>query len=562
MTPNVGPDWRWLAHYGELPRTFIPEFDSVWHALNAAVEADPTRRWIHYAGRDITFGEAAALAGAIAHGLTRVGLRPGQRVAICLQNIPQWPLTALGVWGAGAVVVSVSPLLRGHEVAKVLTDSAASFLFAETAHFASELRDALAPLELRVVTTSPHLFAGADQDTLPPAYPDVPLTTESASTGQTDWTAVLQDGYEARSGPQAGDLACLIYTSGTTGPAKGAMNAHCNVAAGGQIYREWLGLNETDVIAGFAPVFHVTGLTGHIAASLVARCSLVLDYRFNAAHALQLIEEQRATATVAAMSTLLALSHHPDFARRDLSSLRKVASGGQAVPSAVAESLEAAFGTPLAIAYGMTETTYPSHMTPRGGRSPVDPTTGALSIGIPTSGTLSWIEGEHGALAPTGELGEIVLRGPGIVQGYWRQQQETASAFRGGALHTGDIGYVDERGWFYLVDRLKDLINSSGFKVWPREVEDLLYQHPAVREAAVVGAPDPDRGEVVVGYVCLVAGASVTAADLVEFTRTRLASYKIPRAVHIVEELPKTPTGKILRRELRDAKPGPTNERT
>ncbi|HEY4095840.1 MAG TPA: AMP-binding protein, partial [Baekduia sp.] len=208
-------------------------------------------------------------------------------------------------------------------------------------------------------------------------------------------------------------------------------------------------------------------------------------------------------------------------------------------------------GSPLHTVYGLTETTSPSHMTPLGERPPVDPGTGALAVGLPVTATDSRIVGEDGATLAPGATGEIAIRGPQVVPGYWGRPEESAAALPNGELRTGDVGLVDADGWFYVVDRIKDLINASGFKVWPRDVEDALYEHPAVREVAVVGVPDEYRGETVKAYVSLKAGATAGEAELIAFARERLAAYKAPRAIAFVDELPKTASGKILRRELR-----------
>jgi len=208
--------------------------------------------------------------------------------------------------------------------------------------------------------------------------------------------------------------------------------------------------------------------------------------------------------------------------------------------------------------YGLTETTSPSHAVPRGARSPVDKASGALSIGVPTYNTMSRIVDDDGNDLPAGEVGELTIKGPQVVPGYWNKPEESAKAFPDGALRTGDVGFMDERGWFYIVDRKKDQINVGGYKVWPREVEDVLYEHPAVREAAVVGAPDEYRGETVVAFVSLRDGHAVEPAELIAFCKERMAAYKYPRRVTILDEVPKTPSGKMLRRELRVVARGET----
>jgi long-chain acyl-CoA synthetase len=310
-----------------------------------------------------------------------------------------------------------------------------------------------------------------------------------------------------------------------------------------------MGLGEDDSILAVAPLFHITGLIGHVGLGLLVPAPLVLGCRFDARTTAELARRRRPTFTIAAITAFIALMDAPP---EDLASLRTVYSGGAPIPPATAEAWERRFGSVVHNAYGLTETTSPSHLTPLARRSPVDERTGALSVGVPVFSTVVRIVGEAGEDLPAGEIGELVTSGPLVVPGYWRKPEETEHAIPGGALRTGDVGFLDADGWFYIVDRKKDQINAAGYKVWPREVEDVLYEHPAVREAAVVGAPDAYRGETVLAYVSLKPGQAAEPAELVAFCRERLAAYKYPRAIEVVDELPKTATGKILRRELRE----------
>jgi long-chain acyl-CoA synthetase len=314
-----------------------------------------------------------------------------------------------------------------------------------------------------------------------------------------------------------------------------------------------MALDAGDVVLGVAPLFHITGLIAAVTVSLLVPVPLVLGFRFDPRTMLDLVEEHRPTFTVGAITVFIALMNDPSFTGRDLSSLSKVYSGGAPIAPSIVERFEREVGAYIHNIYGLTETTSPSHAVPLGERAPVDPTSGALSVGVPIFDTIVRVVGEHDRDLPVGEVGEFVTAGPQVVPGYWNKPDETANAFPGGALRTGDVGFMDANGWFYVVDRKKDQINAAGYKVWPREVEDVLYEHPAVREAAVVGVPDEYRGETVKAFVSIRPGAEVTPAELIEFCRQRMAAYKYPRQVEFVDELPKTVTGKILRRELRDA---------
>jgi long-chain acyl-CoA synthetase len=347
------------------------------------------------------------------------------------------------------------------------------------------------------------------------------------------------------------DVAFMTYTSGTTGPAKGAMNTHRNVVFTAQGYRDWIEITTDDVILGVAPLFHITGLIGHMALALLTPAPLVLGYRFDAAVILELIEKYRVTFAIGSITVFVALMNEPSVSDRDVASLTKVYTGGQAVPPSVVDEFERVVGPYIHVAYGLTESTSPSHFVPLRRRSPVDPESGALAVGVPIFNTSATILDENDQEVKPGTVGEICLAGPQIVPGYWEKAEETAHAFRDGWFHTGDVGIMDAEGWFYVVDRKKDMINASGFKVWPREVEDVLYTHPAVREAAVVGVPDEYRGETVMAFVSIKSGQNVTAEELQLHCKSQMAAYKYPRTIKFMDDLPKTVTGKILRRELR-----------
>jgi long-chain acyl-CoA synthetase len=327
------------------------------------------------------------------------------------------------------------------------------------------------------------------------------------------------------------------------------MNTHGNVVFSSQTYREWVGVTADDVILGAAPLFHITGLIAHMGVTLLTGASLVLSYRFDAETALELIERHGVTFTTGAITVFIALMNAAG--ERDTATLRTIVSGGAPIPPATVDAFEERFGVYIHNIYGLTETTSPSHCVPIGTRAPVDPTSGALSVGVPVYGTVVRVVDEQGDEVPAGEIGELVTSGPQVVPGYWGKPEETEHAIPGGRLHTGDVGFMDADGWFYIVDRKKDQINASGYKVWPREVEDVLYGHPAVREAAVVGVPDEYRGETVKAFVSLKDGGTADPDELIAFCRERMAAYKYPRQVEILAEIPKTATGKILRRELR-----------
>jgi long-chain acyl-CoA synthetase len=278
---------------------------------------------------------------------------------------------------------------------------------------------------------------------------------------------------------------------------------------------------------------------------------LVLAYRFEPQVVLDALLEHRPAFTIGAITALNAMLGAPGFTKDHFASFTSVYSGGAAISPTAEKAFLEATGIQVHNAYGLTETTSPMTVTPFGSPSPVDPTSGALSVGVPAPNTVVRIQDDDGQDLPLGEVGEIVADGPQVVAGYWGKPEETAANLPGGALKSGDVGFMNPEGWVFIVDRKKDMINASGYKVWPREVEDVLAEHPAVRESAVVGVPDEKRGETVKAFVSVKPGSSVTPEELIAHCKERMAAYKYPRSVVLMDELPKTVTGKILRRELR-----------
>jgi long-chain acyl-CoA synthetase len=291
-----------------------------------------------------------------------------------------------------------------------------------------------------------------------------------------------------------------------------------------QTYRDWMGFTAEDSVLGVAPLFHITGLIGHVGVALLAGCPLVINHRFEPGVVIDAIREHQPTFTIGSITVFINLSGLEAVARDDWSSFRMIYSGGAPIAPAITDQFMDQTGLYIHNIYGLTETNSPSHAVPLGQRA-------------------------------VGQIGEIATSGPQVVPGYWNKPEATAESLPGGELRTGDVGFMDADGWFYLVDRKKDMINAAGYKVWPREVEDVLYGHPAVREAAVIGVPDQYRGETVKAFVSLKPGATVTEEELIAFCKQQMAAYKYPRSIDFVEDLPKTTTGKILRRELRDTNP-------
>lgn len=523
---------------------------SMLAAFIAARDRRPDTPAILYFGTPISFAELDRLSDGLAVSLQEGGVRPGDRVAAYLQNVPQFPLVMLAAWKIGAILVATNPMLRHKELRALLNDSGASVLVTLESLWLDVARDVVSDTGVRRTITTSEL------DFLGDVVPEVLRTSMRARDENVDDLLELAQRYAGRrpaaSAPSRSDVAFLTYTSGTTGPAKGAMNTHGNVIVGAETYRDTVGLGDEDVILGIAPLFHITGLVAHIALGMVAGIPVVLHYRFDVQTVFELVERHGATFTVAAITAYVALMNAEGTSPRMLRSLRWTLSGGAPIAPALAKAWQEHTGTPLVPVYGLTETTGPTNMVPPGVEPPVDENSGALSVGRPVPGTSVWAVDDAGREVPAGTAGEIVVCGPQVVPGYWEQPEESAAVFMGGAMRTGDVGVIDADGWCFIVDRKKDLINASGYKVWPREVEDGLLSHPAVREAAVIGVADSYRGESVKAFVSLKAGMGATERELIDFCRARMAAYKYPRAIVVLDELPKNASGKLMRRELRD----------
>jgi long-chain acyl-CoA synthetase len=543
----------WLALYDEAaPPDIECEHQSALDMFAASVKRAGERTAIRYYDAEITWSDVDRLSDAFAVGLADLGVKGGDRVGVYLQSVPQFLVAMVATWKAGAIMVSINPMYKSRELEEILSDSGATALVALESLYGDVAAEVVPDTAVRVVvTTSPLDFLDPDDAARIPLLADVERTRHD---GTQDLLELAREHDGEKPEPVdlgLDDIAFLTYTSGTTGPPKGAMNTHRNVVFNAQVYRDWMRLGEHDSIFGAAPLFHITGLIGHVALAMLVPMPLVLFYRFEPGAALEIAERARPTFTIAAITAFIALLNHKDAETRDLSSLEKVYSGGAPIPSATVEAFERRFGPYIHNIYGLTETTSPSHAVPLDRRAPVDESSGALSVGVPVFNTVVRVVGEDGEALPPGEIGEFVTSGPQVVPGYWEKPDETENALPGGALRTGDVGFMDADGWFYLVDRKKDQINASGYKVWPREVEDVLYGHPAVREAAVVGVADEYRGETVKAFVSLREGESADEQELIAFCKERMAAYKYPRQVEIIDEIPKTATGKILRRELR-----------
>lgn len=469
-------------------------------------------------GDDILSYRALDQVSARMAGLLRDrGVTPGDQVGIMLPNSPEFAVAYFGVLRAGGIVVPMNPLLKAREVAYYLGDSGARLLFARPA-FPEEVRTGAQRAEADAVVVDAGGF-------------DALLAS-----------APLAEGVIER---REDDTAVILYTSGTTGEPKGAELTHANLTRNcGIVAAELLHLTSDDVIFGGLPLFHAFGQSCTLNAAVASGACLTLLPRFDAEQALQMLAEHGVTVFAGVPTIFSRLLQPPDRETYDVSVLRLAVSGGAAIPVQVLRDFEAAFGCVVLEGYGLSET------SPVASFSRLDAPRKPGSIGTPIHGVRMRVADDGGNEVPQGETGEVLIRGHNVMKGYWQRPEATADAMRGGWLHTGDLGRVDQDGYFWIVGREKDMINRGGYKVFPREVEDVLYEHPAVADAAVIGLPSPDLGEEIGAAVVLKPGAATTAGELRDYAKGQVAAYKYPRKVWIVDALPKGPTGKILKREI------------
>ena len=556
MPSSVYESKPWLGRYAdyvpqELP---LPE-KSMIDLFEDSAARYPDRDAIRYFDETISFAELDGLASRFAARLAEWNVGKGDRVAVYTQNNPQFLVAQYAAWKRGAIVVPLNPMLKARELDYHLNDSGAKILVCLESLYRDVAKDVLPNTSVEhAVTTSELEFLPVDAAESIPTLKGVERLRFDETTDLMESIADAPNEQETRVPVAPDDIAYLVYTSGTTGKPKGAVELHTNVAFNAEVYRTWMRIDDEDSVFGVAPLFHITGLIGHIALAGLAGVPLVLFHRFDPSETLRLIEKWHPTMTIGAITVFISLLNTPSSEDRDLSSLVKCYSGGAPIAPSIADQFEEKFGVYIHNAYGLTESNSPTHATPLGSRSPVDEASGALSVGVPVPNCEARLVGLENPSeeVPVGESGEFAARGPMIFREYWNKPEETEKAFYEGYFLTGDVAVMDEDGWFYIVDRKKDMINAGGYKVWPREVEDVLYTHSAVKEAAVVGVPDEYRGETVKAYVATKEGEDLSEEALISFCKEQMAAYKYPRQIEFMDELPKTATGKFLRRELRE----------
>jgi long-chain acyl-CoA synthetase len=497
--------------------------------LSESAKTDPNHPAIILDSFKFTYGQLDALSNQVASSLKAAGLEKGDRVGLMLPNVPQFPMAYFGILKAGGVVVPMNVLLKAPEVKFYMGDSDARYLIVWE-DFAGEALKGIA--DLKDVTT----FVAQK-----PGSAELPDGTQSfmelmAGDPRFDIEATQGD-----------DTAVILYTSGTTGKPKGAELTHLNLFMNAHMVSHVFGSGPDDVTLAVLPMFHSFGQSSVMNVAVHVGSTLTLVPRFEAAKVLEVIQRDRVTVFPGVPTMFFALLHYPEADKYDLTSLRIAVSGGAAIPGEVIQAFEKRFKSIILEGYGLSETSPTATFNFSAEERKV------LSIGKPIFGVSIKIFDDQDKELPPGKdnVGELVIRGHNVMKGYWKKPEATAEAFKGGWFHTGDLGYVDEQGYFFIVDRKKEMIIRGGFNVYPREIEEVIYAHPAVAEAAIIGIPDERLGEEVKAVVALKPGATASEADIIEFVKERVAAYKYPRTVQFVDSLPKGATGKILKKELK-----------
>ncbi|MCL6580001.1 MAG: long-chain fatty acid--CoA ligase [Firmicutes bacterium] len=561
-------EYPWLRHYDPgVPRSLEYPRATVLQLFEEQARHEPGRVALIFFGRAVHFGELAAHVRRVAAGLAALGVRPGDRVALLLPNCPQYVIAFYALVRLGAVVVPVNPLSTERELEYVFRDAgvvgvvALDLLAARVEAVRQRLEEAQPAQGVFAVYAAIPEFLPFPLNILFPLKQKPSAGVREVRRRGVPFRVLLRGGPDLKvpaDVPGTGaepaavdpdrDVAVIIYTGGTTGRPKGVMLSHRALVVNARQVIAWGQVGPDDRVLAALPLFHGFGMSVCMNTPLIGGGSAVLMPRWDPGQALRLIQRHRPTIFIGVPTMYIGLINHPDRGRHDLTSLRGCFAGAAALPAEVKRRFEELTGGKLLEGYGLTEAVTAKCANPYRGLNKTG------SIGIPFPDTvMEVVDVETGEkVLPAGEVGEIRLRSPDLMLGYWNRPEETAQAIRGGWLYTGDLGRMDEDGFFYIVERKKDLIITGGFNVYPKEVEEVLFSHPAVKEACVVGVPDEYRGEAVKAFVVLKENASATAEDIIAFAKLHLTPYKVPRHVEFVTELPRSAIGKVLRRVLRE----------
>lgn len=546
----------WLELYPtQIAKNVYYRAESLPQLLENAAKEYPKHKAIHFMGKEWNYRQLYKKAIKMAAYLQDLGMEKGDKVAVMLPNIPQTVISFYAILLAGGIVVPVNPLYQERELEFILNDSGAKAIIT---------LDLLYPRinNIKEKTALRHLIITAVKDFLPfpknIIYPFIqakqqgkPVKIPYSNTIHS-FLNVMKHSSERNSYSIdfEEDIALLQYTGGTTGFPKGVMLTHKNLVSNTSMCKQWLYKLKKgeEITVGLMPLFHVYGMMSVMVLSVMEIYKMILLPKFDATVTLKAINKLKPTVFPGAPTIYIGLLNHPDLKKYDLSSIKAAISGSAPLPIEIIEKFEEKTGGKLVEGFGLTETSPVTHVNFLWDNEIVKG-----SIGVPWPGTDAAIFSlETGEMLPPGEIGELAIKGPQVMKGYWNNTEETALVLKDGWLLTGDLSYMDDKGYFYIVDRKKDTIIASGFNIYPREVEEVLYEHPAVLEAAVIGVEDPYRGETVKAYIVLKEGQFATKQELDEFMRARIASYKVPRIYEFRNELPKSAIGKVLRRELRE----------
>ncbi|AUS08301.1 long-chain fatty acid--CoA ligase [Laceyella sacchari] len=545
----------WLKHYPpQVPHHLnYPDVPLTQFLVDAARDY-PERDAIFFLGKRMTYRQVLEDSYRLAHALKSLGISRGERIGIMLPNSPQAVIAYYAALFAGGIVVQFNPLYMKRELEHQLNDAEVETLIC---------LDMVYPRvsEVKAQTKLKHTIVTSIYDYLPfpknwlfqlksrfdnthVEIPEAPGVFKLKKIMSQAPSSPVETPYDS-----GDDVALLQYTGGTTGLAKGAMLTHRNLVVNCCQAEAWMyqAQRGADTILGALPFFHVYGMTVVMNFAVRLAATMILVPKFDRDLILKLITEHRPSYFPGAPTMYVGLINHPDIKKYDLSSINACLSGSAPLPIEVQEQFEALTGGLLIEGYGMTESSPVTHANLIWER------TKSGTIGVPWPDTEARIvDLETGEVLPPGQAGELQVKGPQVMKGYWKRPEETAKVLVDGWLCTGDIAKMDEDGYFYIIDRKKDMIIAGGFNIYPREVEEVLFEHPAIQEAVVVGVPDPYRGETVKAYIVLKEGMQLSEKELEKFCRERLASYKIPRLVEFRKELPKSTIGKVLRRVLLD----------
>jgi fatty-acyl-CoA synthase len=556
------------THYAHwplrVPHSLTPAHTTLWDNLEISARRFPDKDALVFLGTRLSYSQLAQQAERIAAWLSSLGVNKGDRVLLYMQNCPQWVVAHFGILRANAVVVPVNPMNRAKELEHYITDAGASVAITTAdlaGYMAMASNDVGSPgLKHMLVTHYTDAFDPQHQSTeqWPASWQSWLTATHEDfdfKLGQIhNWQTVMANTASAPDyNVRPDDLAVLPYTSGTTGLPKGSMHPHRSIMHNAMSATIWHNVTQENIALCVVPLFHITGMVAVMHTSIYAGVTLVLMPRWDRDYAGHLISKRRITHWTNIPTMVIDLLGSPTFDQYDLSSLIAIGGGGAAMPQAVAQRLLDLYGLRYVEGYGLTETAAPSHSNP-----PDRPKQQCL--GVPFIGVdARVIHPDTLQEAAVGEQGEIIMRGPQIFDGYWQRPDATQAAFMElegqRYFRSGDLGHVDEEGYFFITDRLKRMINASGFKVWPAEVEALMFRHPAIQEACIVSARDSYRGETVKAFVVLRQGqqGQVSEADIMAWCRDNMAVYKAPKLVEFTDALPKSGSGKVMWRSLQEA---------